>query len=298
MSAPLVVVALGGNAVSPPAGDASLETERRLLAAAADEMAALVRDGPRRLLVVHGNGPQVGRLLELDTGLADLDVRVAQTQGELGYVLAEALERRLGTPTAALVTRALVDPDDPAFLRPTKPVGRVLASPPPGVPCAPTAAGDGWRRVVASPRPLAVVEQETIALLLAGGRHVVAGGGGGVPLARSAGGRRPVPAVIDKDWVAGLLAVALDAAQLLFVTDVSHAFDDFAGARRPIARMTPAEARARLAREVFAEGSMKPKIASAVQYVEARGRPAVIAATGSLAAALAGRSGTRIVPAP
>lgn len=295
MTAPLVVLALGGNAVSPPAGDPSLATERRLLSAAADELAVLVRDRSTRLLVVHGNGPQVGRLLDLDVGLEDLDVRVAQTQGELGYLLAEALERRLGTPAVALVTRAVVDPHDPAFARPTKPVGRVLASPPPGAPCAATADG-GWRRVVASPRPLAVVELDAIALLLAGGRHVVAGGGGGVPLARTARGRRPAPAVIDKDWVAGLLAVALDAARLVFLTDVSHAFDDFAGARRPIARMTPAEARTRLAGGVFAEGSMKPKVASAVAYVEARGRPAIITTMGSLADALEGRSGTRIVP--
>ena len=294
MSPPLVVVALGGNAVSPPAGDPSLATERTLLARTAGEIATLAADG-RRLLVVHGNGPQVGRLLALDGDLAQLDVRVAQTQGELGYLLAEALERRLGAPCAALVTRVLVDAGDTAFAAPTKPVGDLLAAPPPGVPCARTPDGRGWRRVVASPRPTAVLERDAIAALLGRG-HVVAGGGGGVPLASAPGGRRALAAVVDKDWVAALLAIALDAARLVFVTDVSHAFDDFHGARAPIARMTATEARARLARGVFAPGSMAPKIESAVQYVEASGRAAIVASPGSVQAAVAGLTGTRVEP--
>lgn len=292
MTPALTVVALGGNALSPPAGDPSLAAERAVLETAAAEIATSAA-AAGRLLVVHGNGPQVGRLLALDADAAQLDVRVAQTQGELGYLLAEALERRLGAPCVALVTRVVVDPSDPAFGAPSKLVGHVLASPPPGVACAPTPDGAGWRRVVASPRPVGVVERDAIAGLLVA-THVVAGGGGGVPLAGEAGGRRPVPAVVDKDWVAALLAVSLDAARLVFLTDVPHAFDDFRGRRTPIAAMTVAEARERLSRGVFAPGSMAPKVASALDYVVATGRPAVIATPGALAAALAGTAGTTI----
>ncbi|MFN8544672.1 MAG: carbamate kinase [Candidatus Binatia bacterium] len=288
---PLVVVALGGNAVSPPAGDSALAAERTAVARAADDLALLAAGG-RRLLVVHGNGPQVGRLLVVAgaDGTADLDVHVAQTQGELGYLLAEALEARLGGGAcAALVTRVTVDATDPAFAVPTKPIGRVLPAAPAGVPAVRLPDGRGWRRVVASPRPREVIELDAIRVLLAS-RHVVAGGGGGVPLMAADGRRGPAPAVVDKDWVAALLAVELGAARLVFVTDVSHAYDDFGGAARPIAVMSVAEARARCARGVFAAGSMAPKVESAVEFVAACGRPARITTVGAAGA------GTTIVP--
>ena len=291
---PLVVVALGGNAVSPPAGDLSIRAERDAIARAAAELAPLAARGTR-LLVVHGNGPQVGRLLAITApGDAEaLDVLVAETQGELGYLVAAALDAHLGAgATAAVVTRVLVDPDDPAFAVPTKPIGAVLEAPAAGVACARTPDGRGWRRVVASPRPRAVIEEAAIRALLAT-HHLVAGGGGGIPLAGPDG--VPRPAVVDKDWVAALLAVALDAERLLFVTDVTHAFDDFG---RPDAReiraMHAAEARERLARGVFAPGSMAPKVESAVTFVAATGREAVIATLGQVEVALAGRAGTTI----
>ena len=292
---PVVVVALGGNAISPPARDPSFVAEREVVARTVEEIAPLAAGGTR-LLLVHGNGPQVGRLLTA-IGLGDeesLDVHVAQTQGELGYLLAEALDARLGHDrSAALLTRVLVRGDDPAFASPTKPVGGVLATPPAGA-CVRSADGRGWRRVVASPRPIAVVELPAIRALLSA-HHVVAGGGGGVALAADGNGRTPCAAVVDKDWVAALLAVALDARQLVFVTDVPHAFDDFGGvAPRAIAGMRVAEARERLARGVFLAGSMAPKVESAIQFVEATGRPTVIAAVGGVAAALGGAGGTTI----
>ncbi len=297
-AAPLHVVALGGNAICPPRGDLSLATERALVHDAVAELAALAQRGAR-LLVVHGNGPQVGRLLGAP-GVGDpesLDVHVAQTQGELGYLLAEALDSRLGGDScAALVTRVLVDEADPAFAAPSKPVGAVLAEPPPGLPAVRTPDGRGWRRVVASPRPVAVVEQAAIATLLRS-HHVVAGGGGGVALARAGAGRRPRPAVIDKDWVAGLLAGALGAERLVFVTDVSHAFDRFGrDDQAEIHVMGVAEARARLAAGVFAPGSMAPKVESAVEFVEGSRRAAVITTVGSMDAALRGAAGTTICP--
>jgi carbamate kinase len=296
-AAGLVVLAVGGHAVSPPAGDLSFGGERAAVARTVAEVAPLARGGAR-LLVVHGNGPQVGRLLRAHGGSeATLDIHVAQTQGELGYLLSEALDAALGADTAvALVTRVVVDPDDAAFRTPDKPVGPVLSAPPPDGPSAPTPDGRGWRRVVASPRPRTVVELDTIRALLAR-RHVVAGGGGGVPLACGNGTRRPCPAVVDKDWVAALLAEALGARRLVFVTDVSRAFDDFGTPHaRPIHVMTTAEARDRLARGVFARGSMAPKVESAVGFVEATGRPAVITTIGKIHAALAGEAGTTVTP--
>lgn len=303
----LTVVALGGNAVSPPAGGASYAAERRSVGVAARELAALARGGAR-LLVVHGNGPQVGRLLRAPgVGEAEqLDVHVAQTQGELGYLLAEALDAALpgAPPAAALVTRVLVDPNDPGFARPTKPVGPILAAPPSGAPFVPTPDGVGFRRVVASPRPLEVIDEDAIAALLAG-RHVVAGGGGGVALAPSAatsaapgrGSRTPRPAVVDKDHVASLLALRLGAERLVLVTDVPCASEGYGTpSARPLARLAVGEARALLARGVFAEGSMAPKVESAADFAAGAGRPAFIAALGAVDATLRGEAGTRLDP--
>lgn len=295
---PLYVIALGGNAISPPRGDLSFATERAVIDRAVTELAALARIGTR-LLVVHGNGPQVGRLLAA-AGLGDadsLDVHVAQTQGELGYLLAEALDARLGRDACvALVTRVLVDEHDPAFAHPTKPIGPVLASPPAGAPAVRMPDGEGWRRVAASPKPAQVVEQSAIASLLAT-HHVVAGGGGGVPVVGARASRQARPAVIDKDWVAALLAVALAAERLVFVTDVSHAFDRFGRVdQREIRAMTVMEARERLASSMFAPGSMAPKVESAAQFVEATGHRAVITTIGSLEPALRGAAGTTIRP--
>lgn len=296
VSQPLLVVALGGNAVSPPRGDPSLATERQVIDRALQEIAMLAA-GNSRLLIVHGNGPQVGRLLEASGGdTAQLDIHVAQTQGELGYLLAAGLDARLGGGrTVAVVTRVLVDPADDAFRHPSKPIGPVRKERPAGLEVAPVAGGQGWRRVVASPRPLAVVEIDAIAQLLQT-HHVVAGGGGGVAVGETAGIVPPCAAVIDKDWVAALLAVSLDAERLVFVTDVIHAFDRYGQSDQAhIHSMSVGEARSRLAAGVFGPGSMQPKIESAVQFAAATGRPAVIATLGEIEAALAGRAGTTVL---
>jgi carbamate kinase len=293
---PLLVVALGGNALSPPHGDLSFATERLTIHRATTELADLACAG-YRLLIVHGNGTQVGRLLAAEN-LGDpgsLDVHVAQTQGELGYLIGEGLDRHLGVnESAAVVTRVLVDRDDPAFAHPTKPVGAVLRQPDPNVACARTPDGRGWRRVVASPRPIAVVEEKVIGTLLRS-VHVIAGGGGGIPLIDGHGARTPQSAVIDKDWVAALLAVAFTAEALVFVTDVAHACDRFGHPDQDaITRMSAAEARRRLADGVFAAGSMAPKVESAAQFVEATGRAAVITTIGAIAAAMRDTAGTTV----
>ncbi len=296
MNMDLLVVGLGGNAISPPRGALKFADERVAIAAAAGELCALARAGAR-LLVVHGNGPQVGRLL-LASAFGDpasLDLHVAQTQGELGYLLTEALELRLDIPCAALVTRVVVAANDPAFATPTKPIGGVLGAAPPNSASVRTPNGMGFRRVVASPRPVSVLEEAAIADLLTR-HHVVAGGGGGIPLAQGAGGRAPAAAVVDKDWVASLLAHRLDARRLVFVTDVDNAFEGFAGPQpRALSRLACGEARERLARGEFAPGSMGPKVEAAVEFTEATGRPCVIARLGGVERALSGAGGTTIV---
>jgi carbamate kinase len=291
---PLLVVALGGNALSPPAGDQSYAAERAAVTAAAQKLAALAAAG-HRLLVVHGNGPQVGRLLGDEADLAHLDIHVAQTQGELGYLLAEALEQACGTRTAALVTRALVDPTDPAFAQPSKPIGPLLRMRPTNGPAVQLAGG--WRRTVASPRPLAVLEEQAIGTLLRE-LHVIAGGGGGVALARTATGSRGLAGVIDKDWMAARLAIALQAQLLVFATNVAGV-EDGHGTRqaRLRERLSLAQARELLGARALGAGSMAPKVESALEFVAATGRRAVILHSDVLHQALDPLArGTTVVP--
>lgn len=290
---PLTVVALGGNALAPARGANGLAEERAAVRSVAAELAQL--PGDRRLLIVHGNGTQVGRLLAAPT-LGDprfLDVHVAQTQGELGYLIVGALDTALGGgSTVALVTRAVVDPSDPAFATPTKPVGPVLAEMPIDAPAVALSDG-GWRRVVPSPRPQAISEEATIRSLLAEG-NVVAGGGGGIPIGPDGQG---LIAVIDKDWTAALLAARLGAQALIFVTDVPHASRGFGtvGASR-IDRIGSRSAEELLRQGMFAAGSMAPKIESAADFARATGQVATITTIGQVQDALAGRAGTQVHP--
>ncbi len=294
MTPGLLVVALGGNALSPPTGEQSYAVERATVAATGRSLAALAAEG-RRLLVVHGNGPQVGRLLRTDADTNDLDVHVAQTQGELGYLLAEALELATGKPAVAIVTRVMVDPADPAFGTPTKPIGPVLRARPAMYPAL-TVAG-GWRRTVASPRPLSVVEEKAIGVLLHD-CHVIAAGGGGIPLARAANTTVRLPGVIDKDWVAARLAAAFDAQALVFATDVAGVEVDHGTAQARLReQLTLADARALLTAGVLGAGSMAPKVESAVGFVAATGRRALILHTDALARAFEPQPpGTAVVP--
>lgn len=292
---PLVVVGVGGNALSPPGASQSIADERTAVTAVAAELASLARGG-QRLLIVHGNGPQAGRLLEAEAADAGaLDAIVAQTQGELGYLISEALDAELGADsTVAVVTRVLVDGDDAALAQPTKPIGPVLAEAPEGAPVVRQADGSGWRRVVASPRPEAVVELEAIRGLLERW-HVVAGGGGGVALADRSGGRSAVPAIVDKDYVASMLGVALGASELVFVTDVPTVFESFgAQPEGAVRRMSVGEARELLASGACPPGSMGPKVESCIEFVEATGGRAVITTVGEVAAALRGEAGTTV----
>ncbi|WP_448614793.1 carbamate kinase [Modestobacter sp. URMC 112] len=305
------VIALGGNAMTGPDGSATPAAQRAAIAVAAGHVAEVVATGVQ-VVVTHGNGPQVGNLLvknELAAHVVPpvpLDWNVAQTQATIGFTLADELDAELavrGLPqrAAALVTRTLVDPADPGFRTPTKPVGRYL----------PRAEAQrfvelgqvwedrgerGWRRVVASPEPRAVVDAPAVAALSAAGFVVVCAGGGGVPVVDDGqdhdgdvGPLRGVEAVIDKDLTAALLARELGAQVLVIATDVPHVMVGFGtpGAR-PLRRVTPAELRGHEAAGEFARGSMGPKVQAALRFVEGGGSRAVVTSLEHIADAVAG----------
>lgn len=256
------------------------------------------------LIVTHGNGPQVGMLAvesASDPALDHpfpLDVLGAQTQGMIGYWLAQALVNALpDRRVVALVTQTVVDADDPAFSNPTKFVGRGYREGEAKVPAGAewTLAQDGplWRRVVASPEPLAVVEIATIRELAAQGTIVVCEGGGGVPVARDAHGNlRGVEAVVDKDLAASLIARDTDADALLLLTDVSAVLAGYGTTNeRPIRRATVDELRALS----FPAGSMGPKVEAACRFVEVTGRHCAIGSFDDVPALLAGMAGTTVL---
>lgn len=290
---PLMVVALGGNALSPPDADGGYTTERRSVARAASVLARLL-DAGYRLLLVPGNGPQVGRLMQSapsasPDGSVNMDIHVAQTQGELGYLLSAAIGNlRQSERCVCVVTRAVVCG---GLGEPEKPVGPTVPNPPAAG--RSRRAGAGWRLLVPSPRPERVLELDAVRGLLAT-HHVIAGGGGGVPVAADG---TPLDCVIDKDWIAGLFAVALEADTLLFATNVDGVYRDFgAASAQMIGEMSVSEARKHAAQGMFERGSMAPKVAAAADFAEATGRRAGICTVAEIDAAARGEAGTRIVP--
>jgi carbamate kinase len=316
-----VVIALGGNAMTAPDGSATPVAQRRAVEAAVPALAGIVAAG-HQLVITHGNGPQVGNLLvknELAAKVVPpvpLDWCGAQTQGTVGTLLLDALDvelarRGLRRPVAALVTRTRVDGADPGFTHPTKPIGRYL----PAVQAAVLMAhgqvwadrGEhGWRRIVASPEPLEVLDVDAAKVLLDNGFVVVCAGGGGVPTVREPapdgadGGRLVgVQAVIDKDLTAAVLATALHADMLVIATDVDHAVIGFGGPDpRPLGGVTVAELRAYARDGQFAGGSMGPKVEAVCRFVESTGRRAAIASLHRIADALTGTTGTQVWPDP
>ena len=290
-----IVVAIGGNALIAAGEDGAWEGQLAHAHEVADEVVAL-RAAGHALVLTHGNGPQVGLLAEAMPALP-LDVLTAMTQGQVGYLLETAIGDR--APTAALLTRVVVDPRDPAFARPTKPVGPFYAPEEArrlamerGWAVAED-AGRGWRRVVASPRPVEVLGAENVRTLLDAGVPVIAGGGGGVPVDAQHGG---LPGVIDKDRCSAELARAIGADLLVLLTGVPRVAIDY-GTRweRELERITVSDAERALAEGEFPAGSMGPKIESARRFVDGGGS-AVITSPGRLVAAVEGEDGTWVVP--
>jgi carbamate kinase len=298
-----VVVALGGNALLRRGEPPDSEVQAHHITAAVEALAPIVRE--HELVVTHGNGPQIGLLaLESarDPSLAHpypLDVLGAQTQGMVGYWLLQALENVApDRQVACIVTQTLVASDDPAWILPTKFIGPVYGEEEARRFAAERgwqirADGSGWRRVVASPTPLAVVEDSLIELLLSQRVVVVCGGGGGAPVVRDANGRlQGVEAVVDKDRTSAILAVSVKADALLLLTDVAGVVARFGTPdANLIGRATPTQLR----RLDLPAGSMGPKVAAMCDFVEATGHFAAIGSLDDAAAVLRGDSGTSVV---
>lgn len=304
-----IVAAIGGNALGE-----TLPEQRRAAAETAKVLAGLIQGGDQ-VVLVHGSGPQIGLISAAMTGLsrtdpdhpmAPLSVCTAMAQGYIGYDLQNALgeellRRGLHRPVVTLLTQVEVDPADPAFDHPDKPVGTFLTEAEAremarrGNPVMED-AGRGWRRAVASPRPKRVVELESIRTLLDHGTVVVAGGGGGIPVAAQGNALKGVGAVVDKDFTAALLARELDAQVLLILTGVAGVSVHYGKPnQRQLTHMTVPVAREYLARGEFAAGSMGPKVAAGVDFARSGpGRRCVITDLSHAADALRGQAGTTI----
>ena len=308
-----VVVALGGNALLRRGADDTFEEMYRAARAAAEQIADIAVEG-WEVVVTHGNGPQVGRILLQQEAAAKtvspmpLDVCGAESQGLIGYLLQVTIgdvffERGMERPVATVLTLTRVRPNDPAFRKPTKFIGPfytavqarkleeqrgwVMKEDPHG----------GWRRVVPSPRPYSIVETPVLTKLVADGVIVIAGGGGGVPVIEKGPRLIGKEGVVDKDLAAAILAAEVGASTLLILTDVKKVQRGF-GTLYPeeIDRMTTDEAAGLLERGEFGAGSMGPKIQAAIDFLGAGGRHVMIGELEDATAILRGEAGTEIEP--
>ncbi len=309
------VIALGGNAISPvsTAGTAAEQTTN--IHRSMRQVAELVAAGMTELVLTHGNGPQVGNVLIKNELARDvvppvpLDWCVAQTQATIGFTIANTLSYELAAldraqPVVPVVSRVLVAVDDPGFSAPTKPIGPYLTDD--AEVARREAAGTrfvrvgdrGWRRVVASPEPLACVDRPAVELLLDDGAIVVANGGGGIPVVDDgAGPLRGVEAVIDKDLAGARLAEELGAAVFVVLTDVTGVAVDYGTAtERWLSSVTVAELRDLQAAGQFTAGSMGPKVESVCRFVERTGGRAAIASLDQVVGAVHGDAGTQVRP--
>ena len=307
-----VLLALGGNAMTAADGGARPEDQIAAAKVAMRSVAELVASDID-VVVTHGNGPQVGNLLVKNEIAASvvppvpLDWCGAQTQATLGFVLMNALDdalrgRGIQRRSATVVTRTLVDAADPGFTRPTKPIGRYLPADEATVLVEHGETWEdrgerGWRRVVASPEPREILDAAAVHALVGAGFVVVANGGGGIPVVRAEGRLRGVEAVIDKDLGAALLAQTVDADVLVVATDVPNAVLRFGTPdAEPLGRVDVRRMRALAAEGHFASGSMGPKVEAACRFVEQGGSRAVITDLANILDAVAGETGTVVVP--
>lgn len=306
-----IVIALGGNALGK-----NLSEQMAAVKNTARAIADLIADG-HQVVIAHGNGPQVGMIQnafaayhrqEPASDVMPLSMCVAMSQGYIGYDLQNALkeellDRGIQTGVATVLTQVVVDREDPAFQKPTKPIGPFLTQEEAealvrekGYQVAED-AGRGWRRVVASPQPLAVVELSTIQALVNAGMVAIACGGGGIPVfAQERHHLKGAPAVIDKDLASELLAELLDADMLIILTAVEKVAVNFGKPNQQwLDRMTPAEALAYAEEGQFAPGSMLPKVQAAVKFAQSKpGRAALITLLERARDGIAGATGTVI----
>jgi carbamate kinase len=308
-----ILVAVGGNSLIRAGEKGTIAEQFANVQATAAAIVALLRDG-FRIVVTHGNGPQVGAALLRSERAADqvpghpLDVCDACTQGEIGYLLQQSLENALmraglHVPVVTVLTQVVVSEDDPAMQRPTKPIGPFYSREQAeqrqrqlGWQIVEDAAR-GFRRVVPSPEPIEIVELEAISDLVHDGALVIAAGGGGIPVVRHQGALRGIEAVIDKDRASALLALRLGVDVFAILTDEDFVYLDYKRpAQRPLTRVTTAELEAYYRAGHFPPGNMAPKVESVLRFLRGGGKEAVITSYDRLCDAIAGRTGTRIVP--
>lgn len=310
----VAVIAFGGNALLQPGDRGTQEEQIGRAKQAARWLVDIVRAG-WKLVIVHGNGPQVGNILiqaeEASTKIPpqSLDVAVAQTEGSIGFILQQAMRNRLefaglDSEVGTLLTEVEVDPADPAFRKPTKPVGPFFT------PYRAEAlsrdfgwtmsedSGRGWRKVVPSPRPLSILNIRSIRAMVDACTVTIAAGGGGIPVVRGRDQQwRGIEAVIDKDFASAVLAAELGAELFIVLTGVDRVAIDYGKpTQRSLDHMTVEEARAHLADGQFPPGSMGPKIQASIDFVERSGQEVLITDVDHLREALEGTAGTRITP--
>ncbi len=312
-----ILIAFGGNALNVPQTDSSHQKEEFVIARKSMEpVTALIENGYDKLIITHGNGPQVGQIFlqqELTKNefprQITLDVCVSDSQGRIGYILQNVFdnvcaERGINKKSCAVITQVVVDADDPAFKAPSKPIGLFYSQKDADFLkkthdwILKEDAGRGYRRVVPSPTPLEIVEKKVFHELLNLGFIAIGAGGGGIPVIRKENGDlEGVEAVIDKDKASALLANEIGIDTLILLTEVDFAYLNFNTAKqKPIAHASVEEMEKNLLEGHFMEGSMKPKVESAINFLQAGGKRAVIANLNELVSAVEGKTGTQIIP--
>lgn len=287
-----IVIALGGNALLPKGAEGTAEEQLDAAKEAIKHLDSILREN--EVVLTHGNGPQVGNLLiqqqETDkVAPMPLDVLDAMTQGQIGYFIASAVSLT-GLHSATLITRVVVDPEDPAFKDPAKPIGPFYDKP--MAEGMKMDAGRGYRLFVASPEPIKIREHDAIGALLEKDFVVIAVGGGGIPIKKNGEG---LEAVIDKDKATSLLATQIKADMLIFVTSTDSVYLDFGKpSKRALLSMTVEEGKRYMDEGHFAEGSMKPKIEASLRFIGKGGKKVVICSISEIGKALEGKAGTTI----
>jgi carbamate kinase len=312
MKSRLTILAIGGNSLIKDKNHIALSSQYEAIRETAGYIADLVAEGPR-LVITHGNGPQVGfiyrrgELARHELPLIPLDICGADTQGAIGYMIEKALlndfrRRGIDKRVAVVVTQAIVDRDDPSFKHPTKPIGSFMSEEEAVINKKESGwqimedAGRGFRRVVPSPIPKEIIELDVIRVLLEMDYIVIAAGGGGIPVIRNEQGElEGVEAVIDKDLGSSLLARNLGADTFIISTAINAVYLNF-GERnqKPLGRVSLPEVKGYLEEGHFKPGSMKPKIEAIIEFLEAGGERAIITSPENLLKAVKGEAGTTI----
>jgi carbamate kinase len=303
---PTLLVALGGNALIRKGEQGTIRQQFKNLAVPIRQIAKLSQK--YRIIITHGNGPQVGNLLLQQESCREvprlpLEILVAQTQGQIGYMIESTLDSQLMDlgihvkPLISLITYVVVDENDAAFSEPSKPIGPAYKrkkDAPSGYPVCKTPKG--FRRVVVSPKPLTIIEKREIKKLINAGFIVICCGGGGIPVVREGRAFQGVDAVIDKDLASAKLAEEVGVDIFLIATDVSAVALNYGTPEETYLRqMSIREAKRYLKTDQFAAGSMRPKVEAAIQFAHKRGRRAVITSIEKIISAVKGKAGTEIV---